>query len=71
MYQRDTNTISLGWFKAMKRLNRPQSSSLGVGDVRFLERGNDLVIAAAFTTEAGARAWLKKRRTVTLPEWER
>lgn len=69
-YHPDTNTIGLGWFKQIRRWKKPQSSTLGDGDVRILERGKDLVIAAAFTNEAEARAWLKARHTYTLPAWE-
>lgn len=69
-YRSDTNTIGLGWFRRVGSWKRPQSSILGVGDVRYLERGGDLIIAAAFTNEADARAWLEKRRAYTLPTWE-
>lgn len=69
-YRPDDNIIGLSWFKQIKRWKKPQSSTLGVGEVRFLERGKDLIIAAAFATEADAREWLKARRTYTLPAWE-
>lgn len=64
------DTIGLGWFKQIGRWKKPQSSTLGAGDVRILERGQDLVIAAAFANEGEARAWLQARHTHTLPEWE-
>lgn len=69
-YRSDTNTIGLGWFRQVGSWKRPQSSILGAGDVRYLERGGDLIIAAAFTNEADARAWLEKRHAYTLPTWE-
>lgn len=70
VYRPNTNTIGLGWFKQINRRKRPFSSTLGAGDVRCLERGTDVIIAAAFADEAEARAWLEKRRTYTLPAWE-
>lgn len=69
-YHPDDNTIGLGWFKQIGRWKKPQSSTLGAGDVRCLERGQDLIIAAAFSGEAEARAWLAKRHVYTLPAWE-
>lgn len=69
-YRPDTNAISLGWFRQIKRWKKPQSSTLGAGEVRFLERGSDLIIATAFAKEADAREWLKARHTYTLPAWE-
>lgn len=70
VYHPDTKTIGLGWYRKVGQWKKPRSSTLGVGDVRFLERGKDLIIAAAFTTEADARAWLAKRHIHTLPAWE-
>ena len=69
-YRPDDNTIGLGWFQQIGRWKKSQSSTLSAGDVRYLERGNDLIIAAAFTTKADARAWLAKRHIYTLPAWE-
>ena len=69
-YHPDGNTIGLGWFKQIGRWKKPQSSTLSAEDVRCLERGRDVIIAAAFTSEADARAWLQARHIYTLPEWE-
>lgn len=69
-YHPEDNTIGLGWFKRIKRWRKPQSTTLRSREVHLLERGGDIVIAAAFTSEAEARVWLKARHAYTLPSWE-